>query len=428
MRDAGFDVHGVEIDRDACLTHRAMVGPCDEASIVGWRPGRTYDAVGGGVPCPDFSPAGKRGGTATARGRLYLELLRIAREASARCCFLENSPGILSTRGPDGRTAIEEIEAAFARDGWLTTRTVLNAANYGVPQLRKRVFLVGFRARADLACFRWPVPTHAGPDDPLGLMAGRAPWVTVRQALGLGGGAYATGRLDGAPGWQGMRGLDVDAPGYTIGTRNNADKLAPLDAPACVVTASDGSYTPDPARASRRPLAALPAAGRTAERRDAALEATECDCGHLGRDHQWGDRECMRCSCTGLVPVPDVLDAPALTVSAGGTGSGGGAEPFPNADYRRNLGAALATAALLDRPSTTVDTTNGVSPAGNHGRAKPAVRLSLEQLAVLQGFPPGWTFCGKTSASRHKQCGNAVPIAMAAALGASIYAALFPGR
>lgn len=302
--------------------------------------------------CQSYSPAGKRGGTADPRGQLYRHLLRVAKEASARCCFLENSPGILTTRGPDGRTAIDEIEAAFAREGWHTTRAVLNAANYGVPQLRRRVFLVGFRARADLARFRWPVPTHAGPDDPLGLMAGRAPWVTVRQALGLGGGAYATGRLDGATGWQGMRGLDVDAPGYAVGTRNNADKIAPLDS---------------------------------------------------------------------------VLDEPARTVSAGGTEGGGGVEAFAWSGYRRRLTAALETSGLLDRPSNTIDTTNGVHPVG-HARIRPAVRLTLEQLAALQGFPADWTFVGATSASRHRQVGNAVPPALAAALGHSIRAALFPRR
>jgi DNA (cytosine-5)-methyltransferase 1 len=57
LHRAGFDVLGVEVDADACETHRANVGPCEEASIVDWHPPRSFALVAGGVPCQGFSVA-----------------------------------------------------------------------------------------------------------------------------------------------------------------------------------------------------------------------------------------------------------------------------------------------------------------------------------------------------------------------------------
>lgn len=160
-----------------------------------------------------------------------------------------------------------------------------------------------------------------------------------------------------------------------------------------------------------------------------------------------------------------LLDEPSATVSAGGTETGG-AEPFANAAYRRRLGAALldmpasvitsradspqngssasnrahrralvgelAANGLLDRPSTTVNTGPRASLPGHHDNAQQpghksrglGTRLTLDQRAALQGFPPGFVFHGKTMASRDKQVGNAVPSQLGEALGRAIRVAL----
>ncbi len=221
LQRAGFDVLGVEIDADACATHRANVGPCEQASIVGWHPAQPADLVAGGVPCQPYSIAGKRAGTESEDGRLYLELIRVAVEADGGAVLLENVEGMTTWRDGDGWGVVARIEAAMRTAGFEPRRQVLCAADYGTPQLRYRLFIVGFRDPRALAAWRWPCPTHADAPNLFGLL----PWVTVRQALGLGGGAYLSGRRDGAKGWQGERKLDVDAPSTTVKSGWGADLL-----------------------------------------------------------------------------------------------------------------------------------------------------------------------------------------------------------
>lgn len=185
---AGFDVHGVEIDADAVATHRAQVGPCDRSEIECWRPWRGYRAslVAGGVPCTTFSSAGDREGMRDPRGLLFRHLLRIAAECDADAVLIENVQGLVNWRDGETKiTALRIIEAAYREHGYTPIARVLCAADYGVPQLRYRLFIVGLRSAEHVAAFRWPEPTHAKP----GSLFGLPPWVTVRQALGLGGGA-----------------------------------------------------------------------------------------------------------------------------------------------------------------------------------------------------------------------------------------------
>lgn len=230
---AGCDVLGVEMNADACATHRANVGPCDEADMREYHPAGRFDIVIGGVPCQSFSLAGKRGGMRDPRGELYQHLVRIAVEADARAVVLENVRGLLSWRDEEtGASAIDTIEREYRTHGFAhVSRCVLNAKHYGVPQSRQRLFVCGFR---DPVTFRWPAPTHAERGNVLGLPA----FVTVREALGLGLGAFAT-ETGGRDSWQGMRSIDADAPSYSIGAKSMPDKLSPLDAVSPCVTASE---------------------------------------------------------------------------------------------------------------------------------------------------------------------------------------------
>ena len=183
---AAFDVHGVELDADACATHRENVGPCDESSLWDWSPAGPVDVVAGGLPCQSHSGAGKRtragrAGTGDARGQLYVPFLRIAREAGARAVLIENVRDIRTSPSETHGTALCEIMAAIEASGFSHVASVLlNAADYGAPQARKRLFIVGFRNADEAARFRWPAPTHSRDAQLFGL----APWSTVREALG----------------------------------------------------------------------------------------------------------------------------------------------------------------------------------------------------------------------------------------------------
>tara|TARA_R110002051_G_scaffold45132_2_gene91026 strand:- start:323 stop:1336 length:1014 start_codon:yes stop_codon:yes gene_type:complete len=94
----------------------------------------------GGPPCQSFSVAGLRKGLDDPRGNLSLEYLAFVERASPRWVLLENVPGILSSNG--GRD-FGAILGALAKLGYGYAYATLNAAMFGVPQRRRRVFIVG---------------------------------------------------------------------------------------------------------------------------------------------------------------------------------------------------------------------------------------------------------------------------------------------
>lgn len=185
LQRAGFDVHGVELDVVACETHRSMVGPCDNVSLWDYEPGERFELVAGGIPCQSHSTAGKRGGTCDPRGQLYVPFLRIAQQAQARAVLIENVRGMLTSPSATHGTALHEVVAAVRAAGFEhAVHNILNAADYGVPQCRHRLFVVGFRSADDARRFEWPRQTHSRDG---GGLFGLRRWVSVREALGLGG-------------------------------------------------------------------------------------------------------------------------------------------------------------------------------------------------------------------------------------------------
>jgi len=100
------------------------------------------DIVIGGSPCQDFSLAGLRKGIDGNKGVLIYEYIRIIQEVSPPIFIYENVKGMLSDKG--GRT-IKEFVQAFREMGYHCHYEVLNTKDYGVPQNRERIFLVGFK-------------------------------------------------------------------------------------------------------------------------------------------------------------------------------------------------------------------------------------------------------------------------------------------
>jgi DNA (cytosine-5)-methyltransferase 1 len=94
----------------------------------------------GGTPCQSFSVAGLRGGLADDRGNLALEFLRLADRARPRWVVWENVPGVLSSNG--GRD-FGAILGGLVELGYGFAYRVLDAQYFGVPQRRRRVFVVG---------------------------------------------------------------------------------------------------------------------------------------------------------------------------------------------------------------------------------------------------------------------------------------------
>lgn len=112
------------------------------------------DLFVGGTPCQSFSMVGKRRGLKDARGTLFYEFARLIDEIKPKAFIFENVKGLLSHQS--GKTW-EVIENSFKELGYAYYAKVLNAKDYGIPQNRERLFVVGFRKKRDFS-FPNPVP------------------------------------------------------------------------------------------------------------------------------------------------------------------------------------------------------------------------------------------------------------------------------
>lgn len=104
-----------------------------------------FDILTGGFPCQSFSIIAqnpKRLGVKDERGKLFFEMCRILRERQPKCFIAENVKGILTA---NKRSAFPLIIKEFEDSGYDVQYKVLNSAEYGVPQKRERVIIVGFR-------------------------------------------------------------------------------------------------------------------------------------------------------------------------------------------------------------------------------------------------------------------------------------------
>lgn len=159
LEQAGFAHEAaVELEAGPCETLRRnrpdwkiIEGDVREVNGADYR---GVDLLAGGVPCPPFSVAGQQLGRADERD-LFPEALRLAAEIKPAAIMLENVRGLASKRF-DGYRA--EIRAELTALGYDHDWQVLNASDFGVPQLRPRFILVALR-RSKFRGFRWPEPS-----------------------------------------------------------------------------------------------------------------------------------------------------------------------------------------------------------------------------------------------------------------------------
>jgi len=147
----------VEIDSWACKTLRLNrpnwnVIEGDLRDFTGL-PFSGIDLLAGGVPCPPFSVAGKQLGSDDNRD-LFPEALRLVAEIMPEAVMLENVRGFLDKRFKDYR---EALKCRLSEMGYETEWRLLNASDFGVPQLRPRVVIVALRKEI-WSHFSWPRP------------------------------------------------------------------------------------------------------------------------------------------------------------------------------------------------------------------------------------------------------------------------------
>lgn len=133
-------------DREPVILEKDIIKTTTEEILKagGLKVGETT-VITGGPPCQGFSTAGKRM-IDDPRNALFREFVRIVGEALPLMFVMENVPGLVSMKKGD---IIKQICEEFANKGYDITWDILNAADYGVPQHRRRVFIIG--SRVDLA-------------------------------------------------------------------------------------------------------------------------------------------------------------------------------------------------------------------------------------------------------------------------------------
>ena len=163
LEQAGFYHRAlVEIDEHACSTLRLnrpqwTVLEQDLKAFDG-RPYRGVDLLSGGVPCPPFSVAGKQLGASDERD-LFPEMLRLAEEMEPSAVMIENVRGILTPRFESYRA---QVDQHLKELGLIPQWKLLQASDFGVPQLRPRVVMVALKPEAHTV-FGWPQPLEYPP-------------------------------------------------------------------------------------------------------------------------------------------------------------------------------------------------------------------------------------------------------------------------
>jgi DNA (cytosine-5)-methyltransferase 1 len=170
LKMAGFEILAcIEIDHASCETLRENavskriiekdireLDPQEILSDCGLKTGE-LDLISAGPPCQSFSNIGNRKGLSDPRGQLFDDLLRFVKEMQPQFVLTENVPGM---RTLNGGQVVDAVVASFEGLGYRVSVRELNAADYGVPQIRRRLFFVASR---DKRVFEYPRPTHTKP-------------------------------------------------------------------------------------------------------------------------------------------------------------------------------------------------------------------------------------------------------------------------
>ncbi len=158
--DVGVDAAGfrticaVELDAHcvSTLLHNARrkavwrvdvraLDPCAAADAVGVRPGELA-LLHGGPPCQPFSQIGKQTGIKDPRGQLAFQMVRFAAATRPAAVLIEQVPKFLSAPATDDMTMLDVLREEFSTIGYDVRATLMDAADYGVPQRRKRAIIV----------------------------------------------------------------------------------------------------------------------------------------------------------------------------------------------------------------------------------------------------------------------------------------------
>lgn len=228
--DLGFKMAGHEIIwandlyEDAVETYRYNLGDhivCEDIAKINVGEIPDCDIVIGGFPCQGFSVANIKRHESDERNALYKQLIRVVDAKKPKFFLAENVKGITNlAKGAVFKMILND----FAELGYKVSYKVLNAADYGVPQTRQRVIIVGVRNDIDFE-YRFPAPTNSKSGE------GNLPfWISVGEALShipdpdlpndLPNHEYSKYKLQ-FNGYLGHRALDPEKPAPTVTARGD---------------------------------------------------------------------------------------------------------------------------------------------------------------------------------------------------------------
>ncbi|MDC3412031.1 DNA cytosine methyltransferase [Terrihalobacillus insolitus] len=144
MTNRTQNIFSVEMDKYACQTYEANFGdnPLGDVTKIKVNDLDNFDILLAGFPCQAFSIAGRRLGFEDTRGTLFFDVARIIKHKRPKAFLLENVKGLVNHKG--GKT-LETILRVLENDlNYKVSVKVLNAKNYGLPQNRERIYIVGF--------------------------------------------------------------------------------------------------------------------------------------------------------------------------------------------------------------------------------------------------------------------------------------------
>ncbi len=176
LKKAGFEnLLAVEWDASCCKTFRANVNQrILQCAIQEIETFPSCDLLVGGPPCQGFSNLGERIPN-DPRRQLWRQFLRAIRDAEPLIFVMENVPPLLKA------AEYQKICKEAQKLGYQVEGRILNSADYGTPQKRKRAFVIGSR----IGTLFFPKPTHCNPDEPrIFETQNLSPWKTVRDAIG----------------------------------------------------------------------------------------------------------------------------------------------------------------------------------------------------------------------------------------------------
>ena len=416
----GLKPVGIEYEPNAVATRDAaghVTIPADLTDLSPCLVDTDVTGLWGSPPCPAFSAAGKREGHDdleelcwTAGRPTFWDMLAGDRyrkrwshpdshliAQTFRWIGHHRPTWVALEQVPDVLPVWQALSHGLEQFGYSSWAGVLNAADYGVPQTRRRAF---FMARLD-GNVRPPAPTHAKQPEPVLFGDELAPWVTMADALGWSGDVVSGQTVAGGP----LARRDTNEPAFTVTSRadlwtldthrdqrpDGTTQQVTTYRPAPTVTASSGGqWTLEYNRGEGMSERHGERPGRGVD------EPAPTITGH-GKDMSW---QLRAGGPTGRPPRVRQADEPAPTVQLGHDASNW----------------------VWQRPATTVQGDARIAPPGHRDRAggepqfrEGTVKCTPTELGVLQGFPADYPWQGSKTA-QFQQIGNAVPPPMAEAI------------